>query len=112
MAFNLATIDTRAASEQGVWFTITDLDDAEIFEGDKPVQLLLAGKDSAVAQEVAREVMSTKDAAKTVAKLILGWSANLEAKSAEEIAAVPHVQDFILKKVRDRVNFTPKVSDS
>lgn len=108
MAFNPASLDTRAASDEGVWFTITDLNGKEIHEDGEPVQLRIAGRDSAVVKEAITNPGDGAEQAEKVATIIKGWSKNLQAESALELAAIPHIAEFVVKKALARVNFTMK----
>lgn len=110
MGFNPASLDTRKQSDEGVWFTLEDLDGNEIFEDGEPVQVCLYGRDSAIAKQALED--HDGDIVELTSRLIKEWSDNLEAKSAEEIAGVPHLADFISAKVLNRANFTIKPSKS
>jgi hypothetical protein len=113
MAFNPASLDTRAKSDEGVWLTLTDLNGEEIFDGGKPVQLHIMGKDSAVVKEMLNEMdlkaHEVNDGnAEIAAKFVKGWSDNIEAKTALELVEVPVIREFVIRAVVDRANFTNK----
>lgn len=108
MAFNPASLDTRKAAEDGVWFTLTDVSGSEIHEDGKPVQLQLYGKDSAIAKQALADMTGSGDDVATIAAMIKGWSKNLDAKSAEELAAIPHIAAWVVSKATNRANFMTK----
>ena len=110
MAFSPALLDTRAKSDEGVWFTLEDDAGNEIFEDGEPVQLQLLGRDCAVAKEALKKIAEGGDVVESTAAMIKGWSKNLDAESATELASIPHISEWVLKKVVSRSNFMTKAS--
>ena len=119
MGFNLASLDTRAAADAGVWLTLTDIHGNDVFGDDgEPVQFLIVGRDSAIAKEAFRlikgkEGEALEGAALTaLAKCVKGWSDNLDEDftdaNVRKALEIPHVQEWAMKQVLDRANFTTK----
>lgn len=108
MAYDPASLDTRANSSEGVWFTLTDLNGDDIIDGGKPVQIKLYGKDSAVAKSVIDAIEANEKPEKALALLVAEWSDNLEVESAESLVSIPHVADWVYKHATSRANFTMK----
>ena len=123
MSFDLASLDTRIASDEGVWLTLLDISGKDVLDDEgAPVQFKLIGRDSAVAKEAFGEVAGKEGGAlsaasvNALAKCVKGWSDNLtmggkafeySEENARTLAAVPHIQGWIASEVVNRANFTP-----
>lgn len=124
MAFNPQSLDTRAASDAGVFVTLKDVEGNEVWADGKPVQFRLVGRDSAVAKEAFSLVDGKSGDALTAAseealsKCVKGWSDNIEGDDGKPLAfnkenlakliAIPHIGEWLLGEVMRRANFTTK----
>lgn len=108
MPFELSSLDTRKAADEGVWFTLEDVDGKEMEADGEPVRFRLLGRDSAVAVEAMRDFPMDASKADMAEIYIVEWSENVNASSAREIAEVPYIADWVALKVTNRVNFMPK----
>lgn len=124
MTFDLSLLDTRAASDAGVWLTLQDIHGNDVIDDEgKAVQFHLCGRDTAVVKEAFKSLAGKEgealDEASTqvLAKCVKGWSQNIgidgktldfSAENAVKLLRIPHIGDWVLREVMNRANFTTK----
>ena len=114
---DISLLDTRAASDAGVWFDLVDLEGRPLSDEKGPLKLRIAGKDSAVAKQVLSDIAEAPEGAEVaplIAPILLEWTENVELggklpvtrENAVKILSFPHFQDFVLSKSSVRANFS------